>query len=336
MSQKAGEQRWAEARRLLQALLEEGWVELCEQIRKGEWLPQHVRWLRREVLEAALGMPNLLDIGTGVQRLRTLGFADSRLIALADSVSGLRPDLQLRRMHLLHKLDAWLASDQVGTRRQFALAARNDTKGITEAEWKWLDESLGLETLGIEAHTPGLWLRAPIRLSCADGILDLRAVPDAIAITPATFAAAKIEGSMGCWRVVENRTSFEQAARAHGAKEGVLWLPGFAPKWWRAIVSNLLKVAPAPLWISCDPDPAGIRIALSVAELWEEHGLQWQPWRMSSTDLLSLSAHRPLNDYDRAEILRISDHPSHTIFAGLICALTERGKGEQEGLDLGL
>lgn len=236
-------------------------------------------------------------------------------------------------MQLLHGLDEWLAGGHHGTRRQFALFARGDTKKVTDTEWDWLDDMLGLETLGIETHTPGLWLRAPLRLHTADGVLDLRAVPDAIALTPATLmAAVEAEGTLECWRVVENRTSFEQAARAHGAHDGVIWLPGFAPSWWVQMVRCLLRLAPAPLRIACDPDPAGIRIALTVATLWREHALDCQPWRMDASDLLALPRRRPLNDYDRAELVRLSALDLSPPWARLLAALPDHGKGEQEGL----
>jgi len=335
LAERAGNERMGLASRLVEDLLAGGWIELeAQREPRREWEPCKLRWLHRERLALCLGMPDAQLLRRQAEYLHEQGFADPRLPALADSVKAMRPDWRLKRMHLLHRLDQWLATGSHGTRRQFALFARGATKQITDAEWDWLDDMLGLETLGIEAHTPGLWLRAPLRLHTAGGVLDLRAVPDAIALTPATLmAAVEVEGTFECWRVVENRTSFEQTARAHGARDGVLWLPGFAPSWWLHTVRGLLRLAPAPLRVACDPDPAGIRIALSVAALWHEHGLHWQPWRMDADDLLALPRRRPLNDYDRAELVRLSALDLCPQWARLLTALNEHGKGEQEGLD---
>lgn len=332
---RAGNERMGLAARLVEDLLTGGWIALeARRVPRREWEPWKLHWLRREHLAVRLGMPDSRVLLQQAEHLHESGFVDPRLPALADSVKAMRPDWRLKRMQLLHGLDQWLAAGSHGTRRQFALFARGATKQITGAEWDWLDDMLGLETLGIEAHTPGLWLRAPLRLHTAGGVLDLRAVPDAIALTPATLTSAvEADGTFECWRVVENRTSFEQAARAHGARDGVLWLPGFAPSWWLHTVRGLLRLAPAPLRIACDPDPAGIRIALSVAALWHEHGLHWQPWRMDADDLLALPRRRPLNDYDRAELVRLSALDLCPQWARLLAALPQHGKGEQEGFD---
>ena len=44
------------------------------------------------------------------------------------------------------------------------------------------------------------------------------------------------------------------------------------PSWWLECVTHLLALRPAAAWIACDPDPAGIEIALKVGRLWEECG----------------------------------------------------------------
>ncbi|MDQ3566057.1 MAG: hypothetical protein M3436_18855 [Pseudomonadota bacterium] len=69
----------------------------------------------------------------------------------------------------------------------------------------------------MQRHTPALWLRAPFTLCRGEQRLDLRAVPDCTALTPATIQRCiAIEGAIRHWRVVENRTSFERVAREHG------------------------------------------------------------------------------------------------------------------------
>ncbi|KAF1719050.1 DUF2399 domain-containing protein [Pseudoxanthomonas wuyuanensis] len=325
------------ARALLEALLIGGWVVLDEQRKpRMDWQPLLLQWTDQERLAALLGLPDVQALRAQTVQLQECGFDDNRLPALADSLEGRPPALVLKRMRLLHALDRWLREGRHGTRREFALFARDDTKDVSVGEWQWLDEALGLEALGVGGHTPGLWLRAPLQLRLPGGVLDVAAVPDLMALSPATLqAVAGASGRLQCWRVVENRTSFEQAAAAHGAEDGVLWVPGFAPRWWQRAVTQLLRAAPAQLLVACDPDPAGIRIALSVAQIWETQGLEWQPWRMNATDLLALRARKPLGAYDHAELMRLRELPLPPALAALADALLQHGfKGEQEGMDL--
>lgn len=334
---RAGNMRMGTAGALLEALLVGGWVVLDEHRKpRMDWTPNSLEWVNRERLAILLGLPDVRALRAQAGQLQDRGFGDARLPALADSLGGQPPARVLRRMTLLHALDRWLDGEHRGTRREFALFARDDTKDVSESEWRWLDEALGLEALGIGSHTPGLWLRAPLRLRLQEGMLDIAAVPDLIALSPATlFAADGVSGRLRHWRVVENRTSFEQAAAAHGNEDGVLWVPGFAPGWWLQAVAQLLRWAPAPLLIACDPDPAGIRIALSVAQIWERQALAWRPWRMGEADLLALPARKPLSAYDHAELARLQALPLPPALMGLADALRRHGfKGEQEGLDL--
>lgn len=334
--ERAGEKRVGASMQLLAALLAAGWIELDERRDpRGQWVPMHLRWLQHERLAVSLGLPDKKALRAQAEQLHDHGFEDARLPALADSLKGRPPVLLLKRMQLLQALDHWLREGRQGTRRQFAQIARGGTKSVSNSEWQWLDETLGLATLGIDAHTPGLWLRAPLHLRTHRGGLDLAVVSDAIALTPATIAAVTvIDGRIGSWRVVENRTSFEQASIAHGDSDGVLWLPGFAPPWWRQAVQRLLTLAPAPLLIACDPDPAGVRIAWSVAELWQAAGQPWRPWCMDAEDLLALPAHLPLGDYDHAELTRLRELPLPPALVRLIETMVQQGfKGEQEGID---
>lgn len=335
LTRLAGNARMGRVFRLIEDLLAAGWAELevRREPRRG-WEPWELRWRDRQKLETLLGRPDPDVLQDRMTALRRWQFADPRLPALADSLADRPQQHALRRLELLHALDRWLREGRQGTRRQFAQFARGDTKAVGESEWQWLDETLGLSTLGIDAHTPGLWLRAPLRLHLPGGSIDLALLPDVVALTPATVAQVeRIDASIGCWRVVENRTSFEQAARAHGARDGVLWLPGSAPAWWREAVATLLRHATAPLLVACDPDPAGVRIALAIASLWQSAGLPWEPWRMGPEDLRALPRHKPLGDYDRAELERLRGLALPSTLAALVDAMAEAGiKGEQEGL----
>ncbi|MGH8510645.1 MAG: hypothetical protein ACREU8_04475 [Gammaproteobacteria bacterium] len=107
---------------------------------------------------------------------------------------------------------------------------------LSEAQWDWLDAQLYLAGLGVQRHTPALWSRAPITLCRGEQRLDLRAVPDCIALTPATIERCNaIEGAIRHWRVVENRTSFERVARLSGAEEPCCGCPVLLrPGGWKA------------------------------------------------------------------------------------------------------
>ncbi len=52
-------------------------------------------------------------------------------------------------------------------------------------------------------------------------------------------------------------------------------MPGFAPTWWLESVELLITLQPAPALIACDPDPAGIEIALQAGRLWKGARLAW-------------------------------------------------------------
>lgn len=335
---QAGVDRTQAAEQVCTALLEAGWIELDERRdRGGHWHTTRVHWLDRSALRIALGLADPAALDAAAARLVEDGFSDPRLPALADTLAGRPATLRLRRLELLQAVDRWVAAARTGSRRQFAHFARGDTKAVTDDEWRWLDDALSLHDLGIEAHRPGFWLRAPLQLRLPGGVLALDAAGDAIALTPATLLAVQAcAGGIGCWRIVENRTSFEQAALAYGDVDGVVWVPGFPADWWRACMTTLLDHAPGPARIACDPDPAGIRIALCVARVCEAAGADWSPWKMAGTDLRGLARTRALGDYDRAELARLRATPASAPFADLIRALDDTGsKGEQEGLVLG-
>ncbi len=140
-------------------------------------------------------------------------------------------------------------------------------------------------------------------------------------------------GTVSRWQLVENRTSFERVAKNREPDAGVIWLPGFPPSWWREAVGRLLDLAPAPAHIACDPDPAGIAIALKAAELWQERGLAWQPWKMAAADLASLRVRKPLTEGDRQQLTTMQQDPAlPATLAELLKWMLEQGeKGEQEG-----
>lgn len=331
----AGGAAFETAHDLLEALLRGGWVGMDEVWQDGRWQPLWIEFVALRELRAALGMPDPeAQQAAMAQNLATLlaSPAAAAFHEAAMAAATLRPALALARLELLAALVRWKAPAQA-TQRDFAQFARGDTKAITGAEWDWLDLHVDLAACGIGGHAPLLCIAASIALRLPRGSLDLDAAPDFIALPPTTLdVASGVHGQIAEWTLVENRTSFERVARNRSAHEGVLWLPGFAPDWWRAALVRLLQLAPAPARIACDPDPAGIEIATNAGALWHAAGLDWQPWRMSAADLASLPRRKPLSEHDLRRLVALRETALPPLLRDLAEALGATGeKGEQEG-----
>ncbi len=329
----AGSRRVQLAHELLDALLRGGWVEVEERRQAGSWQPVWVSFLEPSTLRHHLGLVDKDALAEQFRAEASHPLRDTRLANAHQSLNAFPPQFALRRLALLRALDSWLAGQRFGTRRDFSLFARGTTKAITTSDWEWLDRHLDLAELGVEKHTPAIWIRGPVLLLRKNLSLDLRLVHDCIALTPDTLCSLTgIEGRIGCWRIVENRTSFERAARRHGGEDFVVWLPGFAPAWWLQSVAQLLALCPASALIACDPDPAGIAIALQAARIWDKAGLSWQPWGMDADTLSRLPNCQPLGQNDKEQLQRLLRQP---LPAGLQALagwmLTHAKKGEQEG-----
>ena len=324
------------AESLREWLLREGWAVVVEQRQHNEWWPQSLELRNLPQLRAALGIS---DKEQDTQRwqaareeLKTCG--DNNLATALFALDELPVYRALARYDLITALQRWQDAQKSGTRRDFALAARDDTKGVSEAEWNWLEQTLDLAEFRIERHTPLLLLSASLILTLPHGQLDLASHPDFAALTPATLQnTTAASGAVSRWQLVENRTSFERVARQREHDVGVIWLPGFPPSWWCASVSRLLDLVPAPAHLACDPDPAGIAIALKAAELWRERNLTWLPWKMAVTDLAALRVRKPLTESDRLQIAALQQESMLPApFLELIeWMLKHDEKGEQEG-----
>lgn len=320
------------AEMLCEWLVREGWAIVIEERRHGDWWPQSLELRDLPQLRMALGISDKeLDARRWqVLREELQTCCGHDLAPALQALDELPVHRALARCDLVHSLQRWQDAQQSGTRRDFALAARNDTKGISESEWNWLEQTLDLAEFRIERHTPLLLISASLTLNQSYGRLDLAVCADFAALTPATVQGIKsATGMVRVWQLVENRTSFERVAKLRDADAGVIWLPGYPPGWWLNTVRKLIDLAPAPAHIACDPDPAGINIALKAAELWQELGLCWQPWKMSAADLASLRVRKPLSDSDMIQLAAMQ-LPAQ--FAELACwMLKHREKGEQEG-----
>lgn len=340
---RGGDSRWdtlrndagvggqSRAQALLDWLLENGWIRLDEKFERAAWWPYRVRFLDPAALSAALGIVDA-DAAAAQWLARRASLPPES--PLLDALDTLPPKTALARADLVTALARWQEEARSGTQRDFALFARGATKAVSAAEWAWLNEAADLGAWGIERHTPLLLIAAPVELQFPHAALDLAACADFCALTPATLAAARsANGAPERWHLVENRTSFERVARNREAHAGVVWLPGYPPTWWREAVAKLLALAPAPAAIACDPDPAGVAIALQAGTLWQAAGLDWQPWRMDIATLQALPGHAPLTAWDNAQIaqLRQAPHLPAPLAALLDYMQQHNLKGEQEG-----
>lgn len=325
-----GQQNLAQA--LLDWLLDNGWVLLTEKFERAEWWPYRVQFQESTTLRASLGIADADAISTNWQALRDALPPDTPLL---DALDALPPKTALARADLATALARWQLEQRNGTQRDFALFARSTTKAVSSAEWAWLTIATDLAEWGIERHTPLLLIAAPFTLHMSQAELNLAACADFCALTPATLAAAtSADGAPARWHLVENRTSFERVARRREPDTGVIWLPGFPPSWWRNAVAHLLTLAPAPAAIACDPDPAGVAIALQAGALWQAVGLDWHPWRMDIAALQSLPNRSALNEWDSARIAQLLLTPGlpATFNALLDYMQQHKIKGEQEGI----
>lgn len=325
---------------LLVLLEREGWLKRRTKFVRGSHEVQGIDWVDLAALKSALG----LDSRDGRRQLRA-----ASLSRLADWASG-QPDLapaaealqanvaltaaQIdERFAVLQALAAWRDEQRSGTRRDFELTARGATKSLTQAEWKWLQGALDLSALGVEGFTPMVSLAGELVLLWGEQVCDLRPLHFA-GFTSENLRAASVAAPPMRYWLIENRASFERQAALKPEGTAIVWLPGRPPLAWQAAMASLLEGAPAPAWISADPDPAGIEIALTAGALWSAQGLSWEPWKMGTSELRAAPKKLPLSaGYDRQVLDRVDGladlHPS---LRELSVMLRSSGlKAEQEG-----
>ena len=324
------------AESLREWLLREGWAVVVEQRQHNEWWPQSVELRNMPQLRAALGINDKEQDALRWQsvRIQLQSQCGESLAPALNALEELPIPRALARTDLIFALQRWQDTQQSGTRRDFALSARDDTKGISESEWNWLEQNVDMAEFRIERHTPLLLIAASLTLTLPNGQLDLASCADFAALTPATVQGiSTISGKVSHWQLVENRTSFERVARNRAPDVAVIWLPGYPPSWWCNAVRQLLKLSPAPAQVACDPDPAGINITLKAAEVWQEQQINWQPWKMSATDLSGLRVRKPLTEPDRLQLIALQ---KSTVLPARLAELAawmleHNEKGEQEG-----
>ncbi|WP_420474068.1 hypothetical protein [Noviherbaspirillum sp. ST9] len=301
----AGPSRIETAESLANALAACGAVILEERLAYSSWLIESLAWHDYEAICASLGMSTrTVKRNTFTEAWAAAADRVWNRDALADAYSALvdaAPDAGLARLELLCKLDEWLGLGRSGTRRDFALFARGATKQIKPAEWAWLSECIDVGTCGVDQHAPSLSIAGDVQLTFGTRLLDVGATGDFIALKHSVFDRLTGAATRAThYRLVENRTSFENLAARSTANsaEIIVWLPGYAPGWWKETVRKLLDALPLPSRISCDADPDGVQIVLNAARLWIDRGLEWEAFAMSVDDAGSARHTLPMSERD--------------------------------------
>lgn len=334
---KAGLAQKSSAETLLDWLLHHGWAVVDEERKHGDWWPYRLELRAIKALRNQLGLPDVDDVAMQWQslraRLQTQAENNVQLLTALSVLDAMPTNRAIARAMLAQSLLAWQADERIGTYRDFSLYARAATKEISKTEWDWLDAHFDLAEFNIERHTPLLYISANLHLQTPKGEIYLAAMPDFAALTPTTVKSIKTAGGeIATWFLVENRTSFERVARNRQTNEGVIWLPGYPPSWWKEAVKHIVKIAPAPAKIACDPDPAGIAIALNVISLWREAGNEVVAWKMDADILEGLSSKKPLSELDNQQLIGLLKQSLPAELKALADYMQlHQQKGEQEG-----
>jgi DNA topoisomerase VI subunit A len=332
------------AESLSQALFDCGAAAREEELKSGIWHPVALIWSDYETLCGAVGMTTRNTLSATItaswQASQHVVWQRARLADAYQSLQNSYTEKDAARLLLLAKVNEWLEQGRSGTRRDFALFARGQTRQLSTGEWAWLHEICDLTDCGIERHEPALWLCGDLQLQIGERWLDIGAASDFVGLTPMTLSKLTAgKTSSTHYRLIENRTSFERIARASlnnrasgGSDEIVIWLPGYAPTWWRSAVGQLIAAVPAPVRISCDTDPDGVQIALNVAQVWLAKGLAWTAHAMGVTDIVAAAHKLPMSERDiqLANTLLGNDDMNAELSALLHWCISHGQKAEQE------
>jgi hypothetical protein len=306
---EAGTEYLDHAETLLQSLLEAGALQVKQVFKNGQWWPQRIVWTDLPQLQKTCGIQpaterdaQRLDL---LQKLQNLASAQPWAASAVQSSLALPTASLVARAQLLQALAEWHAEQRFGLRQDFALFAREHTKDIKPHEWAWLEAHCDLEGLGIGRFEPLLWLGGALRLQGPNGQLDAAALGWAAIPARRLDARMTVATSPARYWLIENRASFERCAVKAPTDHCVVWLPGRPSQDWLKAMQWLLEQAPAPADISCDPDPAGIEIALTAGQLWMQRGLVWRCTHMAP-EVWQSGKTLPLTHYDRQTLERLA------------------------------
>ncbi len=340
------------AEALCEALLRHGWLVRRERLQGGTWRWESITWRDLPRLQDLLGVSSprsrsqerlkLLQTAQEWLQSRTQAASHSaldpdlldeleRALAQLHADTGLRLELLSARLQLLTAVAAWHDERKQGTRRDFALRARGATKGLGEADWRWLENSFDLERLSVSRFAPVAWLAGELSLSWREQRVDLAPL-HCLGLPLADLKRATGATAPRRWWLIENRASFERQALQREPGVGLLWIPGRPSLEWLAAIEHLVRLSPAPAWISADADPSGVDIACTAGQVWQVQGQCWEPYRMGVDDWAATPQYWPLNHHDRQLLERQLHRPDlHPALRELCLAMQREGrKAEQE------
>ncbi len=346
---EAGTSNIERAEALSDWLLREGWITRKEKLQGGTWQWDGLTWRDLDRLKSLLGVGSrtqrdearsqrLEQAYTWLETLEQetdteLQEAVAQAIQQLEDESTQRVDVLATRLDLLNSLVEWRRTQMNGTRRDFALYAGEHTKSIGTSDWKWLEKHFDLESLGVTHFLPVVWLAGDAQLLWGERIVDLSPMRCLAIPIEDLLQVMAVKASQDHWWLIENRASFERQTRQRPSGTLMAWLPGRPSQDWLKAMGHLLRLAPAPLRVSADADPAGIDIARTVGSLWRSQGLMWEPHRMGLYEWEGVSQKWPLNDHDVALLQRLlgdADLPEPMKELGS-AMLREGRKAEQEG-----
>lgn len=325
---------------LLVLLEREGWLRRKTKFVRGSHEVRGIEWVDLAGIKSALGLSSRDERrqlrAAALAKLAAWAADHPDLAPAADAVQTnaiLDASQVEERLRLLQALAAWRDEQRSGTRRDFELQARGATKSLVDVEWTWLQKTLDLSALGVAGFTPMVSLAGELVLFWGEHTCDLHPLHFA-SFTADNLRAASFAAPPRRYWLIENRASFERQAALKPEGTVLIWLPGRPPRSWQAAVNSIVERAPAPAWISADPDPAGIEIALTAGSIWSARGLSWEPWKMGAEELAAARQKVALSSgYDQRTLDRVDGlaelHPS---LRSLSAALRLSGmKAEQEG-----
>ena len=346
---EAGTSNIERAEALSDWLLREGWIARKEKLQGGTWQWDGLTWRDLDRLKSLLGVGSRTQRDEArSQRLQQayswletleedtdteLREAVAQAIQQLEEESALRVDLLGTRLDLLNSLVEWRLTQMNGTRRDFALYAGEHTKSIGASDWKWLEKHFDLESLGVTHFLPMVWLAGDAQLLWGERAVDLSTMRCLAIPIEDLLKVTAMKASQNHWWLIENRASFERQSGQRPLGTLMAWLPGRPSQDWLKAMGHLLRLAPAPLQVSADADPAGIDIARTVGSLWRSQGLMWEPYRMGMDEWKAVSQKWPLNDHDVALLQRLQEDADLPEPMKDLCAamLSEGRKAEQEG-----
>jgi hypothetical protein len=320
-------------------LCEMGWLIFKERREHHQWRSYRIVWRHLPALQAKMGIFSQAQKRQSKQslleQLQALGNTYPWLQSACEQlINGGNSSTLEKRSALLSALVSWQQEQRRGMRQDFSLHARGHTKAISSAEWDWLLEHVDLQALDIEPFTPVIWIAGCLSLFQPSLQSTLDVGTCRFICLPAHELSDPLEVRLRPERywLIENRSSFERQAKQLKAGICLIWLPGRPSSSWQKAMQWLIENAGAPAHISCDPDPAGVEIALTAGSLWTQARQPWQSHKMDSQYWLH-AKQLPLNDYDRQRLNHLLGRNELPADLRELCIHMDKtqSKAEQEG-----